>query len=71
MKVNTEEDIVLTKREFEILQLIADGYSIKELASKFDIKLTTVIYHRNNLREKFCARNCPELVSKAYKAKIL
>ncbi len=71
MNVDTEPEITLTKREFEILQLIAQGYSIKEVATKFDIKLTTVIFHRNNLREKFNARNCPELVAKAYKAKIL
>ncbi|MGE0076272.1 MAG: response regulator transcription factor [Bacteroidales bacterium] len=71
MKVETENDITLTKREFEMLKLIAEGYSTKDLALKFDIKLTTVIFHRNNLREKFNARNCPEMVSKAYKAKIL
>ena len=63
--------IILTKRENEILQYVSEGYTIKELADKLNISATTVIFHRNNLRKKFNARNSIDLISKAFKNKIL
>jgi len=63
--------IILTKRENEILHYVSEGYTIKELADKLNISATTVIFHRNNLRKKFNARNSIDLISKAFKNKIL
>jgi DNA-binding CsgD family transcriptional regulator len=66
-----DRDIILTKRENEILHYVSEGYTIKELANKLNISSTTVIFHRNNLRKKFNARNSIDLISKAFKNKIL
>ena len=66
-----DRDIILTKRENEILHYVSEGYTIKELASKLNISATTIIFHRNNLRKKFNARNSIDLISKAFKRKIL
>ncbi len=57
----------VSKREKEILQLLADGYSAKEIASMLFISATTVITHRKNLIEKFNVRNTAELIKKATK----
>lgn len=67
---NVEDNIVLTERELEVLKHISEGFTVKEIASKLYIAETTVIFHRNNLRKKFKARNTAELISKAFKYKI-
>ena len=43
---------VLTEREREVLQLIAEGLSSKEIASMLGVSLKTVDSHRSNLMEK-------------------
>ena len=42
----------LTKREIEVLSLVARGFINKEIANKLNISLTTVITHRKNITEK-------------------
>ena len=42
----------LTDREREVLQLIAEGLSSKEIAGKLGVSLKTVDSHRSNLMEK-------------------
>ena len=42
----------LTKREIEVLSLVARGFINKEIANKLHISLTTVITHRKNITEK-------------------
>ena len=43
---------ILTAREREILQLIAESYSTKEVAQKLDISVKTAENHRTNLMKK-------------------
>lgn len=43
---------ILTAREREILQLIAESYSTKEVASKLNISVKTAENHRTNLMKK-------------------
>ena len=42
----------LTDREKQVLKLIAEGFSHKEVASRLDISVKTVIAHQTNLTEK-------------------
>ena len=42
----------LTDREREILQLVAESYSTKEIATKLGISVKTVDNHRTNLMRK-------------------
>jgi DNA-binding NarL/FixJ family response regulator len=55
-------DIVLTRREKEVLELIADGMTNMEIAQKLFISVTTVDTHRKNLLAKLEARNTASLV---------
>jgi len=55
---------LITRRELEVLRLIAEGLSAKEIAQRLYISETTVITHKKNLKEKFNVRNTAELVRK-------
>lgn len=55
----------LTRRELEVLQLIAEEYSNPEIAEKLSISIRTVDTHRRNLLEKLDARNTAGLVKHA------
>lgn len=55
---------MITPKEKEILQLIAEGLSSKQIAGKLQISLHTVQTHRKNMLAKAGARNTPELLMK-------
>jgi len=52
-----DASVALTKREHEILQLIAAGYTAKQIARELHISPYTVRTHRDNLRRKLGAHN--------------
>ena len=54
--------IVLTRREKEVLELIAEGMTNAEIAKQLFIGVTTVDTHRKNLLAKFEAKNTASLV---------
>ncbi len=54
-----------TSRQREVLNLLSEGYSAKEIASLLFISHHTVISHGNILKEKLNAKNCTHLVAKA------
>lgn len=53
---------VITRREKEVLELIADGLTNNEIAQKLFISSTTVDTHRKNLLAKFEAKNTASLI---------
>jgi DNA-binding CsgD family transcriptional regulator len=55
----------ITPKEKEVLGLLAQGFSSKEIASQLFISVHTVESHRKNLRFKFDAKNSSELIMKA------
>lgn len=63
--------IVLTRREKEVLELIADGMTNNEIAQKLFISVTTVETHRRNLLTKFDAKNIVSLVKTAIQLQII
>ncbi|WP_114777356.1 response regulator [Botryobacter ruber] len=60
-------EIPLTKREKEILKLIAEEHSNQEIADKLFLSLRTVETHRFNLTQKLEAKNTAALVKEAIK----
>lgn len=62
-----ERNSVLTKREIEVLKLIANEYSNPEIAEKLHISVRTVDTHRRNLLEKLQVKNTAGLVKYAIK----
>ena len=59
------ESCDLTRRESEILQLAAEGYSTKEIAVKRDISPRTVETHRNRIKRKLGISSLPGLTKYA------
>ena len=55
----------LTRREKEVLALVAEGLSTQAMADRLYISFNTAESHRKNLRAKFGARNGAELVRMA------
>lgn len=56
----------LTPREQDILRLSVDGLSCKELAEHLDIALSTVNFHRQNIKEKLHASNLADMIHIAH-----
>ncbi|MCI5078504.1 PhnD/SsuA/transferrin family substrate-binding protein [Oricola sp.] len=58
-------DVRLTPRELEILQLVGNGMTTKQIARDLGISPKTVEFHRGHLMRKYEASNMAELVRKA------
>jgi two-component system, NarL family, response regulator NreC len=61
----------LTKREREILKMLAEGKSVKELATGFDLSVKTVEAHKFNLMRKLDIHNKAQLVQYAIQKKVI
>ena len=59
---STSDTIQLTPREREIVQLVAEGKSNKEVADALDISIKTVETHRANIMSKLDLRSIADLV---------
>jgi DNA-binding NarL/FixJ family response regulator len=62
---------LLTEREKEVLQLLAEGKSNKEVATILDLSVYTVETHRTNLMQKLNLHNTAEIVLYAVRKKII
>jgi len=61
----------LTKREREIMQLLAEGKSVKEAATEFNLSVKTVEAHKFNLMRKLDIHNKAQLVQYAIQKKVI
>lgn len=61
----------LTRREKEILSLIASGETTHQIADKLYLSPLTVETHRRNLMQKFEVNNAPALIKMAIDHKLL
>jgi two-component system response regulator NreC len=61
----------LTDREREVLQLIAEGKTNKEVAHSLTVSVNTVETHRKHIMEKLDLHNTAELVRFAIRTKIV
>jgi DNA-binding NarL/FixJ family response regulator len=62
---------LLTDREREILQLIAEGLSSKDISNKLNISLKTALVHRNNIMQKLDLHTQAQLIRFALKEGII
>lgn len=69
--VETDPYKILSKREIEVLPLVAKGYGNKEIAEKLYISVKTVEAHKSKIMEKLQLKGRPELVEYALKKKFL
>ena len=62
---------LLTPREREVLQLVAEGKSNKDVAQLLNLSVYTVETHRSNIMEKLNLRGVPELILYAVRKGII
>jgi DNA-binding NarL/FixJ family response regulator len=62
---------LLTPREREVLQLVAEGKSNKDVAQLFNLSVYTVETHRSNIMEKLNLHGVPELILYAVRKGII
>lgn len=55
----------LTKRELQVLKLISEGNTDKEIAEELYLSPNTIRTHRKNIRQKFTCPNTPCVINKA------
>ena len=67
----TDSYHLLTDREREVLQLLAEGRSNKEVATLLDVGVSTVETHRANLMQKLNLHNTAEIVLYAVRKRII
>jgi two-component system, NarL family, response regulator NreC len=67
----TDSYELLTAREKEVLQLLAEGRTNKEVATTLDLGLSTVETHRANLMQKLNLHNTAEIVLYAVRKGII
>lgn len=63
--IATDPQYDLSERESEVLQLLADGYTNKEIAEQLFLSRRTVEGHRENLINRFGCRNTAVLIKRA------
>ena len=61
----------LTAREREVLQLLAEGYSMKEVAGILDLSTRTIAFHKYKMMGKLNLKKTAELIQYAVKHKIV
>jgi DNA-binding NarL/FixJ family response regulator len=61
----------LSPRQREVLQLLAEGRTMKEVASILNITARTVAFHKYRMMEDLCIKSTAELVQYAIKARIV
>ena len=71
MEGNRQKTDILTAREFEVLKLLAKGYTTEKISLMLGLTPWTVKKCRKELQEKFNAKNASALVYKAVKANLI
>jgi DNA-binding NarL/FixJ family response regulator len=61
----------LTEREHEVLSLIADGFSLCEIAAELEVRASRVGPHIGQIHEKLDARTRAHAVGIAFRAGLL
>lgn len=69
-KFKTGNSNILTSREREVVQLIAEGLGNKEIATEMKLSINTVHAHRNNIARKLDIHKQTQIVSYAIRENI-
>lgn len=70
-ETETTNHPVLTEREIQVVRLVADGLSSREIAERLCLSVRTVDTHRSNILEKIGAHSIAELIKYAIREGIV
>ncbi|VGO20438.1 response regulator transcription factor [Pontiella sulfatireligans] len=71
LKKPAPDEFGLTDREIEVLELLAEGLSVKEIAAKLDVSRATAAFHLGNIYQKLNVQSQTGAVAKALRAGII
>jgi len=71
LRKSAPSQLLITRREKEVLLLIAEGLTNAAIAEKLFISIPTVNTHRKSLLEKFDVKNTAMLIGKATKLELI
>ena len=60
-----QEKIHLSQRQKQVLTLLAEGYSLQQISFQLGIKLRTVVFHLERLKQRLGADTGEQLVARA------
>lgn len=69
--IDNNPQLLLTRREIEVLKLIAEGLTNQTIADRLFVSVSTVDSHRKSLLSKMDVKNTAALVRTAFEQKIL
>ena len=61
----------LTPRQYEVLQLLAEGHSMKEVAARLDVTPRTIAFHKYRMMAQLHVKTTAELVRFAVRHGVL
>ena len=67
----SDPDHDLTRRQRDVLQLLASGHSLKVTAAQLGVSINTVVYHRDVITRRFSLADKPGLVRLAFRRGLL
>ncbi|MCK4565020.1 MAG: response regulator transcription factor [Verrucomicrobia bacterium] len=70
-KPKPSEQFDLSVREIEVLELLAEGLSVQEIADKLDVSRRTGAFHLNNIYAKLHVQSQSGAVAKAFRSGII
>ncbi|MEP3389292.1 MAG: response regulator transcription factor, partial [Reichenbachiella sp.] len=71
MALEGESHKKLSDREMEVLELVSEGRTTKEIADQLFVSARTVDTHRVNMMKKLSVQNTAELIKKAAHLKLI
>ena len=71
MSEQTVSEKTLSNKEKEVLSLISEGLTTKEIAVKLFVSTRTIETHRANILKKLDVKNTAELIKKATKTRLI
>lgn len=71
MSLEGDDPQHLSEREIQVLQLVSDGKTTKEIADQLFVSARTVETHRVNMMKKLDVQNTAELIKKSVKLKLI
>ncbi|MFY0688543.1 MAG: response regulator transcription factor [Cyclobacteriaceae bacterium] len=71
MSIEGDTDGKLSEREIEVLNLVSEGKTTKEIADILFVSTRTVETHRMNMMKKLQVQNTAELIKKSVRLKII
>jgi DNA-binding NarL/FixJ family response regulator len=69
--VNDSKESTLTDRQLDVLQLLAEGKSMKEVGAVLNLTTRTVAFHKYRLRRHLCLENDAQVVQYALSRNII